>query len=438
MTIRNFYSYSDQKLLELHESLGLSMDIQLLGLCKEHCAKLGKRNVTTSELRILDEIFKATPSDASNAAINEVICENSDIIATFNDLLSKHSHLSGASTPLSLSSLAKVSGKYMNTIGLKTPPLPKDLSEDFENKNPSLITDIIDTAKRYDKNSLVTVVTDRLHNEQFEIDEQAFGKHFLTALNKSIDAALSFIAYGYDRQLISLYLKYNFPKNADSKTLGDCLATILGAYRVTCELCMTDVSHISYTDSEEVSLTASPFVKTEKAYMPSKLNANKSKLYLLSFNRRENGMPYFEAFRNMCNIYHVLSSHGKIRSASAINGNLRDAISKMEGTFRFVPNEKSAKILDDSFCGILLESYLHPKNAILLGSVEPIPQKTADDSCEADGVNKGEVDEFSEQSDTTLTLEMPDNTSEQLDNAESLEQIGENTQKNSHENSEIC
>ncbi len=418
MIIRNFYLYSDQKLLELHESLGLSMDIQLLGLCKKNCAKFGKMNVTASELRILDEIFKATPSDASNADINEVMCENSDIIATFNDLLAKRSRISVASSPLSLTSLSEVSGKYMNSIGLKTPPLPKEFTEDIENKEHSLISDIIDTAKQYDKNSLVNVITNRLHNEQFEIDEQAYDKHFLTSLNKAIDAALSFVAYGYDRRLISLYMKYNFPKNADSKTLGDCLATILGAYRVTCELCMTDVPCISYTDSEDVSFSASPFVKNEKAYMPSNLNAKGSKLYLLSFNRLENGMPDFESFRNMCDLYHTLSSQRKIRSALAINGVLRDAISKMEGAFRFVANEKTAEMLDQSFCGILLESYIHPKKAILLGSVELIPKKENDESCETDSVIKEGLEDIAEQNGTALTIEMSNNASEQHDKAE--------------------
>jgi hypothetical protein len=179
-------------------------------------------------------------------------------------------------------------------------------------------------------------------------------------------------------------------------------------------------------------------VKNEKAYMPSNLNANGSKLYLLSFNRLENGMPDFESFRNMCDLYHVLSSHGKIRSASAINGVLRDAISKMEGAFRFVPNEKSAKILDDSFCGILLESYLHPKNAILLGSVELIPKKENDESCETDSVIKDGLEDIAQQNDTALTIEMSNDTSEQHDKEESLEQFAENTQKNIEENSQIC
>ena len=438
MIIRNFSLGSEQKLLELRDSLGLSMDIQFLSLCKENCARFGKAIITDSELRILDEIFKATPPDASNAAINEVLCENNDIIATFNDLLTKRSHISEASSPLSLASISKVSGKYMNSIGIKTPSLPEELDEDIEDKEHSLIEDIIDAAKYYDKNSLVTVVTDRLHNEQFKIDAEAFSNYFLAAINKTIDAVLSFITYGYDRQLISLYLKYNFPKDADSKTLGNCLAMILGAYRVTCELCITDVSRISFTSSENLSLSAYPFVKKEKAYMPSKLNANGSKLYLLSFSRLENGMPDFKSFRSMCDLYHIFSSHGEIKSALSINGNLRDAISKAEGAFRFIPSEKGAEMLNESFCGILFESYIHPKNAILLGSVEQIPQETDKESCGTDEVNKSDFEENTTPNDTVLAFELLEKSSKQSDSTELLEQIEKNTQRNIEENSQIC
>lgn len=429
MTIHNFHSYSDEKLLELRDSLGLSMDVQILTLCKQHYVSSGKTSITSSELRIIDEVFKATPYDASNAAITNLICENNDIIATFNDLLSKHTHLSGAKTPLSLSSAAKISSKYMNMIGLKMPPIPEKIAKDIENKKPSLVADIIETAKQYDKNSFISVVADRLHSEQFEIDDQAFCKYFLPTVNQLIDDILSLIACGYDCQLISLYIRYNFPKNANAKTLGDCLATILGAYRVMCELCITDVSLVNHTDSDDVSVTTSLFAKSKKSYIPTKLNANQAKLYLISFDKLENGMPDFESFRAMCERYRILASYGKVKSALAINGNLRDAISNMEGDFRFVPNEKASEILGESFCGILLESYLHPKNSILLGSTKEIPHNSL--PSEVNGaINSSPVD-IASQNQGVLTVNRSDKTSEHQNTSEALEQIGENTQKNS-------
>lgn len=437
MTIRNFYSYSDEKLFELIDSLGLSMDIELLRFCKQHCAKLNKMDISDSELRIIDEVFKVTPTTAENAAISELVCENSDIIETFNDLLAKSAHLSGESAPLSLSSATQVSSKYMRMIGLKTPPIPEEIIEESEKKDHSLITDIIDVAASYDKNSLVTAVANRIHNEKFEIDELAFCEHFLSTINKLISSMLSFIAYGYDRQLISLCLKYNFPKDADSLTLGNCLAMILGAYRVTCELCMTDVSQIARNEYGEVSLSVSPFVGTKKGYMPSKLNANHSKLYLLSFNRLENGMPDFESFRNMCDRYHTLASHGKIKSALAVNGNLRDAINKMEGTCRFIENEKAADILDESFCGILLESYLFPKNAVVLGNVELIPQTTEPEATKADNETEDNTSALVKTDENTVS-EAPDVAPEEQNEVQAVEQIEKNTQENSEENSEIC
>ena len=441
ITIQNFYTYTDTMLEELRESLKLSMDLDILRVCVQQSRKLGNRDITTSELRIIDEIIRATPKSTVNTALTEVLCENSDIIDTFNDLLAKNNYLSSTSSPLSLSSAAQVSTKYMDMIGVKTPPIPKELMPSIKDDHASFISDIIEHAKSSAPESIIATVAKRLHSGRFEIDEHAFEEYFLPTVNKLIGAILGHIAYGYDRQLISLYLSYGFPKDADDKKLGNCLATLLGAYRLTCELCMSNVSAVNYTDSADVSIKPTAFVKTEKNPVSKTLTSNNAMLYLFSFNRLENGMPDFESLRNMCERFHILSTHGMVLSATAVNGRLGEAISKMEDNCRLVLADGISDILDDSFCGIIFETYVYPKNAVKLGKVELIHEEMANTDTPEDTEAEETQDlfdfpkliepleVFDEAEEETKTADRSDEQSEPL------EQIETNASVNGEENS---
>ena len=120
--ITNFYSYTDDMLDSLRISMELSLDLEALKLCRDACKASGQRDITVAQLRLLDEVFKATPLDASNASIAELFCSDQNIISTFNDLISKRSKLpKNKQAPLSLSAAANVCSDYLVTVGIEKP-----------------------------------------------------------------------------------------------------------------------------------------------------------------------------------------------------------------------------------------------------------------------------------------------------------------------------
>ncbi len=494
-TVKNFYAYTDQMLLNMRSDLDLFMSLADLRFCRKHYADRAQPSITLSELYLLDEIIKVSRFTAKNSAVTELLTDNDDVRETYDDLFSKHSLLSGDNPfPLSLDTAALISSKYMNRIGVVCngsipaslrPTLERlsarpssiaantafaivtpldDMEGDYvsaveafvsdEAVTPSLICaatigsggiattlsslangiyadiysipDMSDTpelsylathqhgriilamprqalptlaeiAKRYqlslsyfakavvsDKftllkrdrtamqidTSLIRALGSSLQRGTFDVSGEN-AKYFYSAVDTAVSAILPTVCRETERSRICLATEYTFPERTHESSLGGSLATVLGAYRVMCELCLADTPKIGYSEDEKISFSAEAYAVGQEIQIPDRFLSPDSYLYLLSFDRHENGLPDFASLRGMCDFYRAEVIARKVKSAKAIDGRLSDTIAEMALDYRFAPAENISDMLSKSFDGIVVESSAPMRIGILLGKVEP-------------------------------------------------------------------
>ena len=225
--------------------------------------------------------------------------------------------------------------------------------------------------------SLIRALRSSLVGQVFDLCGEA-AKYFYHAANTVVSAILPIIALGTDRASIRLNTIYRLPKMLCSAPLGGSLATVLGAYRVMCELCLPDMPKIEYSDDVDIDFDATAYLSNNGEHIGDKFRTEGSYVYLLSFDRTESGLPNFASLRAMCDFYRGEVVAGKVRSAKAIDGTPIEAIEKMEGICRFSAAENNAGILVEKIEGLIVETSEPQKFGILLGKLAPNSENEAD------------------------------------------------------------
>lgn len=218
--------------------------------------------------------------------------------------------------------------------------------------------------------ALIRALYSSLEGKSFDLRGDA-AKYFYRAANTVISAILPTVALGAERSRMRLRTTYRLPKSTASKSLGGSLATILGAYRVMCELCLPDTLGIEYTDTGDISFEASSYMSGNGIHIQDVFRKAGSYVYLLSFDRRASGLPDFASLRGMCDFYREKVVSGKVSSARAIDGTPSETVAKMEGEYRFCTAESAPDILGKHFDGLIVESSEPLNIGILLGKLAP-------------------------------------------------------------------
>lgn len=194
-------------------------------------------------------------------------------------------------------------------------------------------------------------------------------KNFIDAINEAIDALLPILAQGANLQDIVLSANYGVSIYANKAPLGSYLASILGVYRIVCELCVPNTCKVRYSSNEDLSLSVSAYNKNGHSALSSCFSRPFSGVYLLSFNYTENALPDFESLRGMCSFIGELNTSGAIISARAIHTSISETLDAMQATCKIALEPNAAEILSSDMKGIIVESAIPLKTGILLGSV---------------------------------------------------------------------
>ena len=218
--------------------------------------------------------------------------------------------------------------------------------------------------------SVDTALRSSLQAERFELCGEV-SEYFYRAVNTTISAILSAVCLGSDRSQIRLNTRYLFPSALTPLTCSCALATVLGAYRVMCELCLPDIPKIKYRNDDETYFDATAYISIGRSDIPREFSAERSYVYLLSFDRTESGLPNFSSFRSMCDFYRTCVITSRVISAKAIEDTPRNTIVKMDTLCRFCAAENISDILDRRLQGMIVESSEPLKFGILLGEVAP-------------------------------------------------------------------
>ena len=218
--------------------------------------------------------------------------------------------------------------------------------------------------------ALIRALRSSLRAERFELCQDA-SEYFYRAVSTTVSAILSAVCLGSDRSQIRLNTRYLFPSAPSPSACSFALATVLGAYRVMCELCLPDIPKTKYRDDDGVYFDATAYISIGRSYIPREFSAERSYVYLLSFDRTESSLPDFSSFRSMCDFYRTCVITSRVISANAIEDTPRNTIAKMDTLCRFCAAENISDILDRRLQGMIVESSDPLKFGILLGKVAP-------------------------------------------------------------------
>ena len=541
-TALDFACSSDKMLDFMRQDLGLYMSTDELKLCRENYRTSKQKDITLSELYLLDEIIRLSANEPSNHILTDVITDDGDIIDTYNDLLSKQAVLIGSvAPPLTLGAAAKISSKYMKRIGadakdimmlnaFKTPdgfdlssliseksqikedlpvntafviltPTEADITEPeyrikleklshnsffsekilcarfvgkagiavtlanlcegiyadiysipempevrelshlatechgrlilalskdnipelsfiasnlglcatyfakaialdkfmlMQKKNASMLintslirrlgdmkhrstariirenTDYAMTRSDIFLSDIPVKYGDTPHNKNrfLSLYSSAINKrNFLSAVYAFVDSLLPLIACGAEREDISVKTKYEFPNETSDVALGECLSTILGIYRATCELCIADRPLVQSSSNREVSLTCVAYADIDTPIQKT-FSSSHSGVYFLSFGNSSDSLPSFDGIREMFNYVASLKKKEIIKSARAVSGKLFDTTRLMEKNSLVLSFAPNASFPTENVRGLILEVSAPIDKGIFLGTVE--------------------------------------------------------------------
>lgn len=364
---------------------------------------------------VLDEISEIPQGSVT---ISDIYAKDQEIIRTYSDLYQKAKCLSaGGDVSMSLDNMIRIPQLYLDRIGATAPDCLGDGSESDAviSDGESVFTLGIKTnAPKKLKYGYVDEKVDTADNEAFaassekrtaRIDSEAFSpieygktlicldgqtgdlsapvtlpngttvyslfakggsKDFTKGINTLLDTVFALLARGLDREKIGLCIKYGFPMSAelDGETrLGKSLALFLGAYRVMIELCIPDArAEAIMLDAKESSLLCAAYSDETPKKISNDLFDGEGELYLLSFNRGENGMPDFESVRKMCKYLGALINEGKALSVRFFDGALSKELRQTE-------SEEYAVQINEGADGICTQGFIIRSSAALSAKV---------------------------------------------------------------------
>ncbi len=218
---------------------------------------------------------------------------------------------------------------------------------------------------------------------------------YKTTLWSALATVASLCARGvpYSDQALSVALE--FPADlSDAATVGKCISTVLGLYRVQTELGLVTAGRVAVrTDTNLNSPTVSVWSTTEKKQKAkSTFTKSGSLVYAVSPTLDNDGIPDFSALRQMLNQVTKFANEGKILSCRVLVGEaITDCIRKMSNTHTCVLSDTTIAAESNVPLCILLESdqilplrcigKVHPYKRLPKPQIE-IPKRTDLICCE--------------------------------------------------------
>ena len=185
------------------------------------------------------------------------------------------------------------------------------------------------------------------------------GSFFRSSLETALHSLLALACTGVDYTEARLAVSILHPTPAENaRALGETVASILGIYRFQCELGIPAALTAMQESSKHPHPVISVFSLTKEATVPSSFSQIGSKVYCVAPARTADGLPDFEALRQLLRELARLHAEGAIRSAKILSReSITDAMEHMscEGlTCRL--SDPEAIVGDTLPLAILLES----------------------------------------------------------------------------------
>ncbi len=208
-------------------------------------------------------------------------------------------------------------------------------------------------------------------------DTEKIESVYKKAMISVADAILEQIGSGASRKDLCLFNSYVFPKDAQGERLGTSLAAILGVYRATIELCAAEEHMVIFTDTEDISLTSAALKNKECPDIPPRITEDGVKVYLLSFDQDESGLPNFKSLRAMWNYVETLLKAHRIKSSIAVNGDIEKSLRLLLGDLSLALTDDGKDLAARKLKGILIGTDGDIELGVPLGITEfaPTPDK---------------------------------------------------------------
>lgn len=195
-------------------------------------------------------------------------------------------------------------------------------------------------------------------------------------------ASLCACGVSYDKQLLSIALE--IPDDlSDERTVGKCIAGVLGLYRAQTELALPTTGRVSIrgiADSIAPTLSVWSLAQSKKK-MPATFTKSGSFVYAVAPKLDKDGLPDFAALRQLLNQLARFASEGKILSSRTLVGEaVTDGIRKMSLSHTCVLSDKRVAAEGKVPLCILIESEAELPFAYI-GKVHPfirLPRETVD------------------------------------------------------------
>ena len=155
---------------------------------------------------------------------------------------------------------------------------------------------------------------------------------YRTALMTALTAILSTVGTGCADADNRIAVSLSIPSlDMDETRAGQILSAILGIYRLQCELAIPSSATEIFDDDTLTEPEICIFSLSPKQALPSSFVQNGSKIYCVSPVTEQNGLPNFDALRNMIRELSELCKQGSIKSVRVLcNARITDAVQDME------------------------------------------------------------------------------------------------------------
>jgi hypothetical protein len=195
-----------------------------------------------------------------------------------------------------------------------------------------------------------------------------------------VDSLMPSLALGSALEDITVSAKYNFSDQYEEAKKSEALCATLGAYRAMVELCVAaSEPTVTYDDIErqkyEFNSICNKSQKLELADVKSE-----AYIYLLSYNKNENGMPDYASLRAMSKAAKDMIERDSTLLALPVTSCLRDIVNEILKFLNVGISKMLPFSLDDKLSGIVVLSTEEIKNGLFLGMVAPAnPPQDADE-----------------------------------------------------------
>ena len=206
------------------------------------------------------------------------------------------------------------------------------------------------------------------------------GNEYIEAQNMLVDSLMPSLALGSALEDITVSAKYNFSDRYEEVKKSEALCATLGAYRAMVELCVAaSEPTVAYDDIERQKYEFNSICNKSQKLELSDVKSE-AYIYLLSYNKNENGTPDYASLRAMSKAAKDMRERDSTLLALPVTSCLRDIVNEILKFLNVGISKTLPFSLDDKLSGIVVLSTEEIKNGLFLGMVAPAkPPQDADE-----------------------------------------------------------